>query len=488
MSLLKSWLIPGALAVAAVAGLSLYGETEKIEADLTGRALGILEAKDMDWASVSFNGRDATLTGTAPEEGVSEWASELLLAEWGVRIVKDKTDLLAAQSPYTWGLSRKGNTLTMIGYLPYDVLKKAPAEISAAMTGMDLDIDNVTAARGAPKEIDKAVALAATLLADLPEGKAMLIDGKLTISGALDASPEGLALYKKLQETLAKADLGSISVDFQISEPQLAASEPTASDASAATSIDGFAIARSSDGVVLNGAVPSQAIKDDILAQARRKFGFGAVADTMSVRPGEEIAGLRTDDYNRITTAVLQAVSRLDGGEARLSSDGLTLSGSAFYDGALEQLQASLKAALPASVAFTPQLTVSAPGEAVDADRCQALMRGALEQNTILFDSGEATISSDSFGLLDGLVFTARRCPESRILVEGHTDSDGDDAANLTLSEKRAGAVVAYLGRAGLSPDRLEAKGFGESQPVAGNDTPEGKAKNRRIEFIILQQ
>ena len=65
MSLLKSWLIPGALAVVAVAGLSLYGETEKIEADLTGRALTILEQRDMDWAKITFHGRDATLTGIA---------------------------------------------------------------------------------------------------------------------------------------------------------------------------------------------------------------------------------------------------------------------------------------------------------------------------------------------------------------------------------------------------------------------------------------
>nr|WP_321483715.1 hypothetical protein [uncultured Cohaesibacter sp.] len=220
MSLLKSWLIPGALAVVAVAGLSLYGETEKIEADLTGRALTILEQRDMDWAKITFHGRDATLTGIAPEKGAAEEASELLLAEWGVRVVKDKTGLLAAQSPYTWGLSRQGNTVTMIGYLPYYELKKAPANIEAAIADAELEMSSVEAARGAPEEISGAVRLAGTLLAELPDGKVMLIDDKLTISGTLANDAEGLDLYNRLKHTADNIDLGAIAVDLQIRKPQ----------------------------------------------------------------------------------------------------------------------------------------------------------------------------------------------------------------------------------------------------------------------------
>ena len=491
MSLLKSWLIPGALAVVSVAGLTLYGETKNIEADLTGRALQVLASKDMDWAAISFSGRDATLKGIAPEEGVADWASELLLAEWGVRIVKDKTELLAAQSPYTWGLTRQGHEVTMIGYLPYDLLKKAPAKISSALSGAKLEMSSVVAARGAPKNMDKAVALATSMLAELPNAKAMLIDGKLTISGALPATPEGLATYNKLEDMIASQDLGDVAVELQIAEPKVAEveSENGSTDRTRPTeAIDGFAITKSSDGVVLNGSVPSEDIKINILQQAQRKFGHSAVSDELVVRKGDKIAGLGADDYSKISAAVLQAVSRLDAGEAKLGSDGLSLTGSAFYEGALDALQKALQVSLPQSVAFTPKLSVSAPGEAVDADRCQALMRSALEQNTIFFDSGNASISSDSFGLLDSLIYTAKRCPESKIQIAGHTDSDGDDAANQELSENRAGAVLSYLSSAGFAADRLQAKGFGETQPVASNDTPEGKAKNRRIEFVILQQ
>jgi OOP family OmpA-OmpF porin len=70
--------------------------------------------------------------------------------------------------------------------------------------------------------------------------------------------------------------------------------------------------------------------------------------------------------------------------------------------------------------------------------------------------------------------------------VTGHTDTDGDDAANQTLSEKRAEAVVDYLVKAGLPAPRFTATGFGSTQPLVPNDSEEGKAQNRRIEFKVM--
>ena len=103
----------------------------------------------------------------------------------------------------------------------------------------------------------------------------------------------------------------------------------------------------------------------------------------------------------------------------------------------------------------------------------------------IRFESGRATIDKDSMGLLDKLIETALRCPTANIEVAGHTDSDGDNNTNMALSEKRAQAVSDYLIKAGLPPDRLKAVGYGSSQPVAANDTDDGKAKNRRIDFVV---
>jgi OOP family OmpA-OmpF porin len=108
-----------------------------------------------------------------------------------------------------------------------------------------------------------------------------------------------------------------------------------------------------------------------------------------------------------------------------------------------------------------------------------------LAKGKIRFDSGRATIDPDSAGLLDRLIETALRCPTSNIEIAGHTDTDGEDASNQSLSEKRAQAVADYLVKAGLPAGRFTAMGYGSTQPVAENDTDEGKAQNRRIEFVV---
>ena len=78
---------------------------------------------------------------------------------------------------------------------------------------------------------------------------------------------------------------------------------------------------------------------------------------------------------------------------------------------------------------------------------------------------------------------------ELRIEIGGHTDSWGEDDYNLNLSQRRAQAVLDYLqGKFSIPRQQFSAKGYGESKPVAGNDTPEGRAKNRRVEFTVLNR
>jgi len=110
-----------------------------------------------------------------------------------------------------------------------------------------------------------------------------------------------------------------------------------------------------------------------------------------------------------------------------------------------------------------------------------------LGKATIRFVSGRSTLDPDSAGLLDHLIETALRCPTANIEIAGHTDSDGDNAANQALSEKRAQAVMDYLVKAGLPAGRFTAIGYGSTQPIATNDTDEGKAHNRRIEFVVKE-
>lgn len=110
----------------------------------------------------------------------------------------------------------------------------------------------------------------------------------------------------------------------------------------------------------------------------------------------------------------------------------------------------------------------------------------AIVLRNIYFDYDKATLRPESIEELERVVKFLRENPSLRVEIAGHTDSDGSDAYNLRLSQARAQAVVDYLISRGIESSRLIARGYGESRPVAPNDTPENKQKNRRTELKIL--
>ena len=119
------------------------------------------------------------------------------------------------------------------------------------------------------------------------------------------------------------------------------------------------------------------------------------------------------------------------------------------------------------------------------AAACDETFAGLMAEGRIEFASGSSAIVSSSGALLDRIAAVAGGCA-GIVRVEGHTDSTGDAAANQELSAARAAAVRAALGARGLPVDRIVAAGFGASNPIATNDTPAGRARNRRIEFRVL--
>lgn len=105
----------------------------------------------------------------------------------------------------------------------------------------------------------------------------------------------------------------------------------------------------------------------------------------------------------------------------------------------------------------------------------------------VYFALNRAVIEKRSFALLDEVARVIGGHPEiSKVRIEGHTDNQGNDVYNKKLSQRRADAVKAYLVKKGVAAERLDAVGFGEEQPKTENDTKEGRATNRRVEFIIV--
>ncbi len=150
----------------------------------------------------------------------------------------------------------------------------------------------------------------------------------------------------------------------------------------------------------------------------------------------------------------------------------------------------------PAAVAPTPEATpivvaIAEPSPLPAATPIvvvpEELRRFTGRIEGIRFASGKADLAPESSTVLDAAAAVLVQFPDVRLRIEGHTDNDGKVTWNRTLSQKRADAVRAYLVSKGVARERLESKGYGPDVPVAPNDTPEGRTKNRRVEFTPIQ-
>jgi OOP family OmpA-OmpF porin len=122
---------------------------------------------------------------------------------------------------------------------------------------------------------------------------------------------------------------------------------------------------------------------------------------------------------------------------------------------------------------------------AITPEACETRLNVISKTGAIYFKTKSADLDRESEPLLESVADIANRCPSVNIEVEGHTDNVGSKSANQLLSEQRAKSVVDYLTRKGVDGARIQSAGYGDTRPVAPNDTEAGRAKNRRIEFKV---
>lgn len=116
------------------------------------------------------------------------------------------------------------------------------------------------------------------------------------------------------------------------------------------------------------------------------------------------------------------------------------------------------------------------------------LMTSLFRSENVYFDFGKASLRAESYPSLNELAEMLKLKPAMVIEISGHTDDVGDDASNLTLSQNRAESVRNYLIKKGIAANRIVAKGYGETMPVAGGTSDEARQKNRRTEVKIISQ
>lgn len=130
------------------------------------------------------------------------------------------------------------------------------------------------------------------------------------------------------------------------------------------------------------------------------------------------------------------------------------------------------------------QIDQALPG--ADVERVGEGIRLVLNENAVRFATGKATLTSTAKANLDKLVPVFKEYADTNIQIYGYTDSTGSPEFNLTLSQKRAESVKNYLASSGLVSSRFKTTGLGIADPIATNDTADGRTQNRRVEFAIL--
>lgn len=140
---------------------------------------------------------------------------------------------------------------------------------------------------------------------------------------------------------------------------------------------------------------------------------------------------------------------------------------------------------LPTDTPAATQVALETQGS-LDREACVGRFEILSQTGNIYFAAGSARLDSKSIPLLDNLYDVVNRCEDLNIEIGGHTDSDGSEAANRRLSERRAASVREYLTAKGVAAARMQVVGYGEARPIVPNSSASNKARNRRIEFSVL--
>ena len=457
----KWW--PGTIPLALLWAFAVWTNTGRLETELAGRSTAALNDILLDKSQIAVSGRDVTLAADAFSEEGRRSAVAAIEAVPGVRLVNDETRLLPEAKPFVWSAERDVVRVTLTGSSPLPASKGKLLEAARADLGGVEVVDQTNLSRGAPPRFDDAALLLLGQVVKLKDGKITISDTKVSLSGMardLGGREAIAAALKNLPEgfSVASNEIKAPPYIFQAYKDPVALT------------------------LTLTGYVPDNNVHAAIVAAAARKFFSEKVVDNLKASLGAP-AG-----FASAVAPALGALSRLSTGTLVISDREVKLSGDALYDAAPGQLRGNLVKDFPQGWQLKADISVKPAAAPVDASVCQQLFSELLAKGTIRFESGRSTLDPDSAGLLDHLTEIALRCPTTNIEVAGHTDTDGDTAANQALSEKRAQAVVDYLVKAGLPAGRFTAIGYGSTQPVAANDSDEGKARNRRIEFLVKEQ
>ncbi|MDO5621164.1 MAG: OmpA family protein [Paracoccus sp. (in: a-proteobacteria)] len=322
---------------------------------------------------------------------------------------------------------------------------------------------------GAPSDQwGQAAADAIRALAALGTGTVTLSDGRVSLLAGPDVAQDQL-------DDVAGALENALPVGFSLTANRDSGSE-------APGPVEFTARAGGDGKITLRGRIPDARIRAAVEGLARSRFP--QVEDLLRVDASVP------DGWTLRIIAALEAMAGLTEGSIRVTPDLIRIDGLSGNPTASDDVAKVLSQRLGAgadyqlAIRYDRRLDVSLA--LPDGAECVDRLNRVMSETAIGFEPGGAAIVGDVDPLIGRLAEAMQDCEAFRIEIGGHTDSQGRDETNLALSQSRAEAVLAAMAEASIPTSLLTARGYGAAQPVADNDTPEGREANRRIAFTLL--
>jgi len=252
-----------------------------------------------------------------------------------------------------------------------------------------------------------------------------------------------------------------------------------------------FKLAYDGKTAILSGYIPDDKTRSDFREATRQHLGKGSVITRLKIARGAPKGFVET-----ITQGLIPYLKDFTQVTALLKGSDLNITGAMSSGKMRETLQQSIRNTIPGHITTTfnievpeekPLAELPAEQEIITAGLCQKQINDLLADQQVSF-STQAIIDQSSYILLDSIISTTQKCPETKIEIAGYTDTRGGNNQNKTLGQRRADAVMSYFISKGIDTERLTSKGYEEIRPLTSNTAQEDQTANRSIEFKILEQ
>lgn len=448
----------GLIPIAMLSWLAVHVESDAIERDLERRSGAALSVAGFDWASVVFSGRDGLLVGRPADARERDDAVALVRNVWGVRVVETRDSTAVPAAIPSVPIAERAAPRHVL----HDVVPAAVSLETRGHTPLE------SRASGAP-----------LLTAEAPRIKVQALEESIADSTGADPAP-------------ALPDLTPVSAPAPLLPDRRAPVEPTAEPPTVAAPLAPPAPEASH-------VAPTNAAPQPAAAEAPTVIAAPAppVPEAKATMPEGPHAPEPTTAATPLLPATAAPAPPLPAPKATTAAPAPPT----------PQRKTAAVQPAPSAAAAPPQRkpppgptghaatppgpahrfeTAALPQSNIAGDSaCLGDVRGAAQQVEVHFARGHATLDGTGKALIDRLIGTLNACPEAALSIAGHADATGHPRRNLALSRRRARGVAAYMIDKGIDAGRLAAVGYGETRPVAPNDTRANRARNRRIEVVI---